>query len=97
MHNVHQETKHGPFTNMSQAQGTITAPGQDQKPQIQLQAVHDMKPIVSLHGGNSVGGKGSLESLTRMEINPVIVGPVGQHQPEIKLIHTLTKIPHNPL
>ena len=28
VHNVHQETKHGPFTNMSQAQGTITAPGQ---------------------------------------------------------------------
>merc|ERR1719436_2107714 len=55
-HNVHQEVKHGPFTNMSQAQGTITGPGQDQKPQIQLQAVHDMKPIVSLHGGNSVGG-----------------------------------------
>merc|ERR1719266_3120749 len=79
VHNVHQETKHGPFTNMSQAQGTITSPGQDQKPQIQLQAVHDMKPIVSLHGGNSVGG------------------PVGHHQPEIKLIHTLTKIPHNPL
>ena len=65
-----QETKHGPFTNMSQAQGTISNTQHDQKPQLQLQP--DLKPIVSLHGAAT-------------------------HHQEIKLIHSLTKIPHNPL
>merc|ERR1719410_3359580 len=44
VHNVHQETKHGPFTNISQAQGTISNTQHDQKPQLQLQP--DLKPIV---------------------------------------------------
>jgi len=48
VHNVHQEVKHGTFTHLSQGHVQVTPANQmiDQKPQIQLQTIQEMKPIV---------------------------------------------------
>merc|ERR1719430_547901 len=48
VHNVHQDVKHGTFTHLSQGQVQGAAANQmiDQKPQIRLQTIQEMKPIV---------------------------------------------------
>merc|ERR1712241_999329 len=46
VHNVHQEVKHGVFTHLSQAQVQgVASQIIDQKPQINLQTIQEMKPI----------------------------------------------------
>jgi DNA-directed RNA polymerase subunit RPC12/RpoP len=100
VHNVHQEVKHGVFTHLSQGhvQG-VASQMIDQKPQINLQTIQEMKPIVHSNMGNiHQSQKPQINLQTVQEMKPIVHSSPSNmttiHHPEIKLIHAITKIQH---
>lgn len=100
VHNVHQEVKHGVFTHLSQGhvQG-VASQMIDQKPQINLQTIQEMKPIVHSSMSNiHQSQKPQVNLQTVQEMKPIVHSSPSNmstiHHPEIKLIHAITKIQH---
>ena len=83
VHNVHQETKHGPFTNISQVGGAAAQAG--------LVDLLDLKPLHLV----PVPPSATPSNIHTIELKP-IVSSIQQQQPtEIKLVQTIHTYKHD--